>query len=159
MFPELITELLQDGYKVSFCAPGHSMFPTIMANETIMVEPIEPGTVQMGDILLYRTNGRLIAHRVVGMYKPFSNDSLAVSDLGGRSSILSHCCFFIFRGDACAVCDEPVTAGQILGKVVSVERDGVSIDLYDSWYKLNCLAIAWGCRILRFPRRILSIFF
>ena len=38
MFPDLITELLQDGYKVNFNAPGHSMFPTIMANEIIMVE-------------------------------------------------------------------------------------------------------------------------
>jgi len=159
MFPELITELLQDGYKVRFCAPGHSMFPTIMANETIMVEPIEPGTVQMGDIILYRTNGRLIAHRVVGMYSPASNDSLTVSDLDGRSSILRHSCLFIFRGDACSVCDEPVTAGQILGKVVSVDRDGVRINLYDAWYKLNCLAIAWGCRIRRLPRRIFSIFF
>ena len=159
MFPEIITELLQDGHKVSFCAPGHSMFPTIMANETIMVEPIEPGTVQMGDIILYRTNGRLIAHRVVGMYTPPSNDSPPVSEQDGRSSILRNQCFFIFRGDACAICDEPVTAGQILGKVVSVEREGASIDLYDSWYKLNCLAIALGCRIRRLPRRILSIFF
>ena len=159
MFPELITELLRDGYKVSFCAPGHSMFPTIMANETIVVEPVEPGTVQMGDIVLYRTDDRLIAHRVVGMYTPVSNDSLAVSEPHGRSSIFRHCSLFIFRGDACAVCDEPVAAGQILGKVVSVERDGVIIDPYDSWYKLNCLAIAWGCRIRRLPRRIFSIFF
>ena len=159
MFPELITELLQDGYKVSFCAPGHSMFPTIMANETIMVEPIEPATVQMGDILLYRTNGRLIAHRVVGMYRPASNDSLPVSDPDGRTSILRHHWFFIFRGDACTICDEPVPAAQILGKVVSVERDGVIIDLYDSWYKLVCLAVAWGGRIRRLPSRIFSIFF
>ena len=95
MFPELITELLRDGHKVSFCAPGHSMYPTIMANETIMVEPIEPGTVQMGDIILYRTNSRLIAHRVVGMYMTAANDSLPVSDPDGRSSILRHYCFFI----------------------------------------------------------------
>ena len=69
MFPELITELLQDGYKVSFSAPGHSMYPTIMANETIMVEPIDPGKVKQGDIILYRTNGRLIAHRVICIKK------------------------------------------------------------------------------------------
>ena len=67
MFPELITELLQDGYKVNFSAPGHSMFPTIMANETIMVEPIDPETVSLADIVLYRTNGQLIAHRVISI--------------------------------------------------------------------------------------------
>ena len=65
MFPELIIELLQDGYKVNFSAPGHSMYPTIMANETIMVEPIDAATVRLGDIILYRTNSRLTAHRVI----------------------------------------------------------------------------------------------
>ena len=67
MFNELITDLLQDGYKVSFSASGHSMYPTIMANETIMVEPVDPGRVKLGDILLYRSNGRLVAHRVIGI--------------------------------------------------------------------------------------------
>ena len=73
MFPELITELLQDGYKVSFSAPGHSMYPTIMANETIMVEPIDPVEVKQGDIILYRNNGRLIAHRVICIKKIIKN--------------------------------------------------------------------------------------
>jgi signal peptidase I len=69
MFSELITDLLKDGFKVSFTAPGHSMFPTIIANETVLVEPIEPSAVSKGDIVLYRSNGNLIAHRVMGIVK------------------------------------------------------------------------------------------
>ena len=159
MFPELITELLRDGHKVSFCAPGHSMFPTIMANETIMVEPIEPETVRTGDIILYRTNGRLIAHRVVGINMFSDNRSSSHSEFGPQSSTLSPLHFFTFRGDACLSCDRPVKAGQILGKVVSIERNGCYIDPYSLRHKLSCLALSWIALINRLSRIISSLFF
>jgi len=146
MFPELITELLQDGYKVNFSAPGHSMYPTILANETISVEPIDPGTVRMGDILLYRTNGRLIAHRVVGISMLSGNSVSSHSDLGTQSSVLSPHHFFTFRGDACPSCDEPVKVEQILGKVISIERNGGRVDPYSLTHKLGCLARRWTSR-------------
>ena len=158
MFPELITELLQDGYKVNFSAPGHSMFPTIMANETIMVEPIDASKAAMGDIILYRSNGNLIAHRVVGIDMLTDNSSSSPSDLETQSSVLSPSHFFIFRGDAAAACDEPVEASQILGKVISIERYGCSISPYSSTHKLSCFALFWMARIKRLPRIIFSIF-
>lgn len=139
MFPEIITELLQDGYKVSFRAPGHSMFPTILANETIIVEPIEPGTVNLGDILLYRTNGRLIAHRVICIQQMYAQTEIVPqapakrsSDVRAtaQSSVRNPHHFYILRGDASATCDDPVRVEQILGKVVSIERDGCKVDPY-----------------------------
>jgi hypothetical protein len=178
MFPELITELLQDGYKVNFSAPGHSMFPTIMANETIMVEPIDPETVRLADIILYRTNGQLIAHRVISIEKKI-NDAISVSQslnsiksnpfIEGDSPLLkrsapqvnrssSEALQFLFRGDASRACDEPVKAGQILGKVISIERYGCSIDPYSSTHKLSCFALYWMSRVKRLPRIIFSIF-
>ena len=69
MFPELVTDLLKCGYKVSFNAPGHSMYPTIMANETVVVGPVEPSAIHKGDIVLFRSNGSLVAHRVMGVVK------------------------------------------------------------------------------------------
>ena len=160
MFPEIITELLRDGYKVSFRAPGHSMFPTIMANETIIVEPVEPGAVKLGDIIVYRTNGRLIAHRVICIqqqinqpllpighpahsqtFQHFDGDSQAIkrsAPQAQRSS--SEVLHFILRGDASATCDDPVTVEQILGKVVSVERDGCRVDPYSFSQRLAGVA-------------------
>jgi hypothetical protein len=203
MFPELITELLHDGYKVNFSAPGHSMFPTIMANETIMVEPIDPATVRLADIILYRTNGQLIAHRVKSIEKKI-NDAISVSQslnsiksnpfIEGDSPLLkrsapqvkrsssevlhhrsapqakhsspettagsstSEALQFLLRGDASRACDEPVKAGQILGKVISIERYGCSIDPYSSTHKLSCFALYWMSRVKRLPRIIFSIF-
>jgi hypothetical protein len=195
MFPKLITELLQDGYKVNFSAPGHSMFPTIMANENIMVEPIDPETVRLADIILYRTNGQLIAHRVIRIEKEI-NDAITVSQSpknaqsnlfikgdsplykrsapqAQRSSneVLHHrsapqakrssseALQFVFRGDAAAVaCDEPVKASQILGKVISIERYGCSINPYSPTHKLSCFALFWMARMKRLPQIIFSIF-
>ena len=147
MFPELITELLQDGYKVNFSAPGHSMYPTIMANETILVEPIDPGTVRRGDILLYRTNGRLVAHRVVGINMPAGNSISSNSNFDTPSSAFSFQPSFTFRGDACPSCDAPVTADHILGKVVAIERNGCSVDPYSLTHKLGCLAYRCTSRL------------
>jgi len=191
MFPELITELLQDGYKVNFIAPGHSMYPTIMANETILVEPIDPGTVRRGDIILYRTNGRVIAHRVIGIEKEIKSDiaaphfSLIPAQNSGISNPIleakvlnkrsaaprpkqrdftpdsksegvqpeqrssSEALLFIFRGDAAQSCDQPVKEDQILGKVISIERHGCSIDPYSFKHKIGCLVLTWKSRLKR----------
>jgi hypothetical protein len=130
-----------------------------MANENIMVEPIDPETVRLADIILYRTNGQLIAHRVVGINMLTGNSSPSHSDRDTQSSVLSPRPFFTFRGDAAAVaCDEPVKASQILGKVISIERYGCSINPYSSTHKLSCFALFWMARMKRLPQIIFSIF-
>ncbi len=178
MFPELVTDLLKDGYKVSFNAPGHSMYPTILANEPVLVEPIDPAAVHKGDIVLYRTNGHLIAHRVMGivsddkaneyssLIEAFSPDiDLPPSNTNfklekGNAPQDSKLCgsteklFFILRGDASHNFDEPVKSEQVLGKVISIERNGNSINPYSRQHKLTCwlykssfrLKTFWGLR-------------
>jgi signal peptidase I len=180
MFPELVSDLLQDGYKVSFIAAGHShsMYPTILANETLVVEPVGPSDVHKGDIVLYRSNGSLIAHRVIGVVKDDKADeytsllkafcprearsalesvdggdgpSPRVDDtrngLNFRSS--NEALFFILRGDASRTFDEPVAPEQVLGKVISIERNGGSLNPYSLRHKLACWAHKWASRIRR----------
>ena len=38
-------------------------------NETLVVEPVGPSDVRKGDIVLYRSNGSLIAHRIMGIVR------------------------------------------------------------------------------------------
>ena len=167
MFPEILTELLQDGYKVSFRAPGHSMFPTIMANETIIVEPIEPGTVKLGYIILYRNNGRLIAHRVICIQQQINQtllsfgypvDSRTLQHIDRDSQTIkrsapqaqrpsSEVLHFILRGDASLICDDPVRVEQILGKVVSIERDGCRVNPYSFSQRLAGVARRLSSRL------------
>ena len=174
MFPELVTTLLKDGYKVSFNAPGHSMYPTIMANESVVVEPVDPLTVGRGDIILYRSNGSLIAHRVMGIvrddkaeefsslieafspdvYCPQENalDTLEKGNIPQDSKLCgsSDKLFFILRGDASRTFDEPVKSDQILGKVISIERNGNTVNPYSLQHKLTTWFFKTSLRLKTF---------
>ena len=172
MFQELVIDLLKDGYKVSFNAPGHSMYPTILANESVVVEPVEPMTVHKGDIVLYRSNGSLIAHRVLGIVRddrarefsslieafapkeqlteetaPLkSQNDFCLQEASGVDAS-SDTYFFILRGDAARTIDDPVQSDQIIGKVVSIERNGNSLNPYSLQHKITTLLLKATLRL------------
>ena len=68
-FVDTSVDLLCRGHRVRFSAPGRSMHPTIREGETITVEPLDPRDVKKGDIILYRSNSGVTAHRVVCIEK------------------------------------------------------------------------------------------
>ncbi len=108
------------------------MYPSIREGELITVEPVVASDVTVGDIVLYRSERGVIAHRVVGSSPT-------------QSSVLSpH--HFLLRGDASLSCDKPVAAHQILGRVVGVKRNGRSIALASQgaklWHRARRLASA-----------------
>jgi len=111
LFAEVCTDLLRQGFSVTFRAPGWSMHPTIRDGEVITAEPVAPGRLKWGEIVLYRAGEALLAHRFVGRKR---------SD--GSSQLL-------LRGDAPGAQDEGVTAGQILGRVVCTVRGNKSLRL------------------------------
>ncbi len=100
------------------------MYPSIREGELIAVEPVEASDVKLADIVLYRSERGLIAHRVVSS----SQDAR----------------IFRLRGDASLSCDQPVEAEQILGRVVGVQRNGRSVSLSSPgaklWHKVRRLA-------------------
>jgi signal peptidase I len=120
LFTDVTAGLLRQGYGVRFHAKGWSMCPTIQDGEMITVEPVVPSQVKRGDILLHHNGRGVIAHRVVRIARKraFPNPQDTVLDTS-----------FVLRGDASSIYDEPVEANQVLGKVVSVERNGRLIDL------------------------------
>ena len=129
---DLSTELFARGLSVRFRAPGWSMRPTIRDGEIITVEPIEASEVKKGDIILYRTNEGVIAHRVVGIQKS-----------GGSEDR------FMLRGDAARDCDEPVDSHQVLGRVVLVDRRGRHVNPYGSKTKVLRIGYTWASHVKR----------
>ena len=123
-FLETSEQLLRAGVSVRFCAGGQSMHPTIRDGETIIVEPIAPGKIQRGDIVLYRLRNGVVAHRVVRIER--------------RGAAL----VFTPRGDAMPACDAPIAAAEILGRVVAVQREHRCI-------KLAGVKARWRCRMRR----------
>jgi len=99
------------GFTIRFRAEGASMHPAIRDGELITVAPIAGTRVVRGDILLCRHSTRLLAHRVVAV--------------NGQGSGLT----LRMRGDAKASCDAPVAIGDVVGRVVSVHRNGRAMAL------------------------------
>lgn len=101
LFLDISSELLQSGYSIEFQANGNSMYPAIKNGEMITVQPVELSDIKAGDVILYRNQARVIAHRVVRV-EPDSQ--------------------LILRGDASQTLDAPIVPHQILGKVISTRR-------------------------------------
>lgn len=130
MFLDVSTELLRAGYSVRFRPGGHSMHPTIKNGQAVTVEPVNALAVKRGDIILYRTDRGVIAHRVISIEK--------IEEVNRT---------FILRGDTSISCDKPVKSEQILGKVVAVERAGRSINLSSRRAKIRCIARVGATRL------------
>jgi signal peptidase I len=162
LLPELIAQLLREGHKVRFRAPGKSMQPAVLDGDVLIVEPIEPAAIKTGDIILYQVEERLIAHRVVSVEKVQYREHRVTGRSCGPSSAHSNSApdgtttrppenlyAFILRGDASYSYDEPVYADQVLGKAITIERKHRSINPYSLTYRLTCRARVWASRIKR----------
>jgi len=175
-FEKLCTDLLSEGKSVKFKAPGKSMYPVILDGETLIVEPVAPSAVNVGDIILYKSEEKLIAHRVISIKKinipntqppafslprgisrseptsggiPLESPALGPQFSMAGASVLSCQYSLILRGDASYSYDEPVYTDQILGKVIAIERNGRSINPYGIKHKLSCWGRIWKSRIKR----------
>lgn len=101
-FLDVSRHLLDNGFCVRFRAHGDSMAPAIHDGDVLVVEPIGPGGVKRGDVVLYQRNNRPFAHRVVAIERSASG----------------HVAGLVLRGDAKRGCDAPVKPEQVLGRVV-----------------------------------------
>jgi len=100
---------------VRFRAGGRSMLPTVRDGDCVTVAPVDPRAVAVGDVLFCRTRRGPIAHRVARISGAQPGD--------GRPQA------FMLRGDAALENDRPVAAPDVIGRVVSVDRDGRAHDL------------------------------
>jgi len=81
---------------------GSSMLPALWPGDLVVIRSAALAELSRGDLVLFLRQGRFFVHRV-----------LAVSASG-----------LLTRGDALAAADPPVSSQELLGRVVSVWRDG-----------------------------------
>jgi len=99
---ELASELLSRGAPLRIKARGGSMIPFILDGDVVLVGPVGNSEILVGDVICYEISlGRLFLHRVI------KRD-------GER---------FVTKGDALDFSDL-ISPGQVLGKVVAIERRG-----------------------------------
>ena len=84
---------------------GFSMLPSIWPGDAVCVSRVDWDAYRPGDVVLYTRNGRLFVHRLV-------------EKAGGAA---------VTRGDALLDRDPAVGAGDVLGRVVLIERGGARV--------------------------------
>ncbi|MBI0584588.1 MAG: signal peptidase I [Methanomassiliicoccus sp.] len=86
------------GWRLDVVQTG-SMSPSIGVGDLVVTSPADPGDIEAGDVISFRSEGALVCHRVVSVDR----------DDGA----------FVTRGDANEGPDpSPVAYGDVLGKVV-----------------------------------------
>ena len=110
--------LLDDSRQVSIRMNGNSMFPTLKAGDVGTVEKCGVETLQVGDIVVFKSSGNLVAHRLVNITKTFDGIQ------------------FVTKGDHNSHMDTPFSADAILGKLSSYTRGKkiISVDSFRMKY-------------------------
>jgi signal peptidase I len=124
-FTELALQILDDGNSLRFRAHGESMNPFIRNGDILEVQPVSGDTCRRGDVLLCKFEGqRIVAHRVISIQ----------GGKGQRSLVM--------KGDS-ALCKDGITNyEQVLGRVVSLEREGKEIRIDSTKHRLS--ALVWN---------------
>jgi len=102
---ELAGEVLRSSGNLHLKVTGCSMLPTVWPGDTLVIEHIVSNQVCEGDIVLFSSGRRFVAHRVV-----------ASDWSSGNWRVLT-------RGDAVSRSDSPVDQGHVLGKVSFILRN------------------------------------
>ncbi len=120
----LLQEKIEEMKLINFEISGSSMYPYLKAGDRVLVEHIDPGELRFGDIVTYRINNDLCSHRFIYMIKK-------------TGSILG----IVTKGDNIADFDQHlILPSQILGKIITVERKSVEINLqHPVWQGVNSL--------------------
>jgi hypothetical protein len=81
---------------------GRSMLPTLAEGQLLAVE-FSPDSLRVGDVLVYRQNGLLMVHRLLGDARSGSGEAV-----------------FRTRGDGLTYLDPPLRVSRILGRVIAL---------------------------------------
>lgn len=93
-------KLLDEGYSVKLTVGGISMFPYLLSQEQVKVEPVKNRKIQVGDILVFQFDDKWVAHRLIKIKE-------------------NH---YITKGDFCIKKDTPLLREEIIGKISAVYR-------------------------------------
>jgi len=110
-YTHLSESMLSSNTHIKIRVAGDSMSPVLRTGDTIYVEPVMAERVSVGDILVYKTEGTMVAHRLVRILR--SNDK----------------CMFLTKGDTFPHVDTPLREADLIGRVYAVEKLGMKFQI------------------------------
>lgn len=120
------------GREMSFTISGSSMEPLLKSGDRVAVRSVHPEQMKMGDIIAFRSEGRVVIHRLVGRRKT------------GRGLV------YCQKGDN-LIGWTWILEEAIIGKVVSVRGPERIADMGDTlWRCLNTALGVWGAGWIAF---------
>ncbi len=106
-FKGISEDLLGNGIDIRISTRGSSMCPLISTGDKITISPEK--NLAIGDFIVFKRDDKMICHRLV-----------RIMETNGIK-------YYLTRGDSFFGLDAPVSADQILGKVIRIERGNVSL--------------------------------
>lgn len=95
---------------------GTSMVPSILPGDFVSIHQARLHDISPGEVVVFSRNGRFVVHRVVDRKVKAGADSPEETCL-------------ITRGDRLRHNDTPISSLELLGRVVSIERDSRKVEL------------------------------
>jgi len=115
----LIKELLcQKQTTVKAYVVSDSMSPFIKARDIIVIRPVTPKELRLGDIVVFDKEGRLFSHRLIRKYFKANRH------------------IFITKSDRTFVADMPFTDKKLMGKVSRVQKSVKTLNLESIFWTL-----------------------
>jgi signal peptidase I len=112
----LVEEVVRTFGGVRLRVLGTSMVPSILPGDLVTIRQASLDEICPGEVILFSSKGRLFVHRVV--------DRKVTAD--PESSMEAR---LITRGDRLRHDDPPISSPDLLGRVVSIERDNRKVEL------------------------------
>lgn len=124
----LAKEVVRTLGEVRLRTAGTSMVPSIIPGDVVSIQRASLQDISPGEIVVFLQKGQIVVHRVVDR---------KTADAAGRP--VEPC--LITRGDRLRHHDPPVSAPELVGRVVSIRRDDRKVEpLADEWnHMVACL--------------------
>jgi signal peptidase I len=141
---ELIDDHLRIGHRVRFVITTPSMLPMLAPGDQVIVSPIAPDELRVGDIIVWQADNTWLAHRLI------------------ERRALEAC--IITKGDNHPFADAPQSATRVRGIVVAAQSGARRINLVsprarwvNRWIaRWSSLQAAWVDPKPNLARRIIS---
>ena len=137
---EMWLEARGKGSSLSFKIASGSMRPINRTGNTVRVRRVQPSEIRTGDIVAFQEDRHVVVHRVIGKV------------LDGQQTLFRH------MGDA-GLLSGTMSARNIIGRVISVNRDGQEIILDKTRYILDGKIMVWRSRLVDRLNRVQSRYF
>ena len=120
---DLINEELDSGKVFCFVVSTLSMLPLIKPEDEIVVRRDPLNTLRRGDIVVFEKYGELYTHRL--LCRRMSGSKVAL----------------VTKGDNSFAADDPISAKDLLGKVIEIRKGNKSINIEGKFWRMaNSLA-------------------